>query len=102
MKILPPRFTLRARVTRAASIWRFVTQPGSRALSPKSPNASVDPRSAMPFMRPRWVLRYLTRLGISMTDYPSAATRWAGSTSPLKIHTFTPIAPNVVCASASP
>src|ERR1700692_4523398 len=47
MKILPPRFTLRASDTRAASIWRLVTQPGSRALSPKSPKASVEPRCAL-------------------------------------------------------
>src|SRR5262245_52769762 len=66
MKILPPRFTLRANETRAASICRFVTQPGSSALSPKSPKASVAPRRAMPFIRPRCAFRYLTRFGISM------------------------------------
>src|SRR5262245_7502990 len=66
MKILPPRFTLRASDTRAASICRLVTQPGSSAFSPYSPKASVEPRMAVPFMRPRWVFRYLTRLGISM------------------------------------
>src|SRR6266542_3723206 len=66
MKILPPRLTLRARETRAASIWRLVTHPGSRALSPKSPKARVEPRWALPFMRPRWALRYLTRLGMSI------------------------------------
>src|SRR6059036_2479540 len=66
MKILPPRLTLRARDTRAASICRFVTHPGSSALRPKSPKASVEPRWARPFMRPRWALRYLTRLGINM------------------------------------
>src|SRR5687767_5551678 len=66
MKILPPRFTLRASVTRAASIWRLVTHAGSSAFSPKSPKDRVDPRWALPFMRPRWAFRYLTRLGISM------------------------------------
>src|SRR5215831_1330205 len=65
MKILPPRFTLRARETRAASIWRLVTQPGSSALRPKSPKARLAPRCAVPYMRPRWALRYLTRFGIN-------------------------------------
>ncbi len=68
MKILPPRFTERASDTRAASICRLVTQPGSRALSPKSPKARVEPRWALPLMRPRWAFRYLTRFGISMTS----------------------------------
>src|SRR6266852_930815 len=63
---LPPRFRLRVSATRAASIWRFVTQPGSSALRPNSPKASVEPRYALPRMLPRWALRYLTRLGISM------------------------------------
>src|SRR6185436_14646221 len=63
---LPPRLRLRVRAPRAASIWRFVTQPGSRAFKPNSPNESVDPRYALPRMLPRWALRYLTRLGISM------------------------------------
>src|SRR6266850_203550 len=63
---LPPRLRLRVRATRAASIWRFVTHPGSRALRPKSPNDRVDPRWALPRIRPRWVLRYFTRLGIGM------------------------------------
>src|SRR6266508_41101 len=36
-----------------------------------------------------------------MGAYPST-TRWAGKTSPLKIHTLTPMAPNVVWASARP
>src|SRR6266849_2837442 len=70
---LPPRFRLRVSATRAASIWRLVTQPGSSALSPYSPKASVEPRCALPRMLPRWALRYLTRLGISMTaSYVSA------------------------------
>src|SRR5437016_9567610 len=64
---LPPRLRLRVSATRAASIWRFVIQPGSSALRPYSPNASVEPRCALPRMLPRWAFRYLTRLGISMT-----------------------------------
>src|SRR5215510_10130885 len=63
---LPPRLRLRVRATRAASICRLVTHPGSSAFRPYSPKARVEPRWALPFMRPRWVLRYLTRLGISI------------------------------------
>src|SRR5438309_1512211 len=63
---LPPRLRLRVSATRAASIWRLVTQPGSSALSPYSPKARVEPRNALPRMLPRWALRYLTRLGISI------------------------------------
>src|SRR3989454_398685 len=65
IQILPPRLRLRVSATRAASIWRLVTQPGSSAFSPYSPKARVAPRRALPFMRPRWVLRYFTRLGIN-------------------------------------
>src|SRR5438132_8907244 len=65
IQILPPRLRLRESATRAASICRFVTQPGSSAFSPYSPNASVAPRCAVPRIRPRWAFRYLTRLGIS-------------------------------------
>src|SRR5262249_54091564 len=46
--------------------WRLVTHPGSSTLSPKSPKARVEPRRALPFMRPRWALRYLTRFGINI------------------------------------
>src|SRR5438094_1966101 len=63
---LPPRLRLRVSATRAASILRLVTQPGSSALRPYSPKASVEPRKALPRMLPRWALRYLTRLGISI------------------------------------
>src|SRR5438477_7412836 len=63
---LPPRLRLRVSATRAASIWRLVTQPGSSALRPYSPKARVEPRNALPRMLPRWALRYLTRLGISI------------------------------------
>src|SRR5678815_5565280 len=66
---LPPRLRLRVSATRAASIWRLVTQPGSSAFSPYSPKASVEPRWAMPRIRPRWALRYFTRLGISIATF---------------------------------
>src|SRR3990172_5461404 len=44
IQIFPPRLMPRAIATRAASIWRSVIQQGSRAISPKSPNATVHPR----------------------------------------------------------
>src|SRR5688572_11850353 len=74
---LPPRLRLRVSATRAASIWRLVTHPGSSALRPYSPNDSVDPRWAFPRMLPRWALRYLTRLGISMGS--RSRLRWRGA-----------------------
>src|ERR1700728_2709434 len=52
---------------RAASIWRAVNHPGSRAWMPKSPKATEAPPLAWPFSRPRCVLRCLTFLGINMS-----------------------------------
>src|SRR5207244_3904127 len=75
IQLLPPRLRLRASATRAASICRLVTQPGSSAFSPYSPNASVAPRCAVPRIRPRWAFRYLTRLGISTRGVPSGFRR---------------------------
>src|SRR4051812_16682522 len=43
IQTLPPRLILRVIATRAASIWRLVIQPRSRALSPYSPKATVVP-----------------------------------------------------------
>src|SRR5688572_17144138 len=63
---LPPRLRLRVSATRAASIWRLVTHPGSSALRPYSPKDSVEPRWALPRMFPRWAFLYLTRLGINI------------------------------------
>ena len=60
---LPPRLRLRVSATRAASIWRLVTQPGSSALSPYSPKASVEPRWALPRMLPALGLAVLDALG---------------------------------------
>src|SRR5664279_2088924 len=51
---------------RAASIWRAVIQPGSRAWRPHSPKLTSAPRRALPFMRPRICLRHLTRFGINI------------------------------------
>jgi hypothetical protein len=50
---LPSRFIKRVNVTRADSICRCVIQPGSNDFKPKSPNATVDPRIALPRIRPR-------------------------------------------------
>src|ERR1700722_6569160 len=52
---------------RAASIWRAVSQPGSKAWIPKSPNATDAPPLAWPESRPRCVLRCLTFLGINIS-----------------------------------
>src|SRR5580693_3125348 len=52
---------------RAASIWRAVSQPGSMAWIPKSPNETEVPPRAAPVRRPRCVLRCLTFLGINMS-----------------------------------
>src|SRR5215208_3438388 len=63
---LPPRLIERVIATRAASICRSVTQPHSIAFNPKSPNAMLDPRQALPAMRPRCCFLYLTFFGIIM------------------------------------
>ena len=66
IQILPPRLMKRVMAIRAASICRTVSQHGSMAFSPKSPNETSDPRHALPRMRPRCCLRYLTFFGINM------------------------------------
>src|ERR1700722_17422875 len=53
-----------ATVTRPASIASADSQPPSSDCKPNSPCATVLPRQALPLTRPRWFLRYLTRLGI--------------------------------------
>ena len=68
-QILPPRLIARVIATRAASICRAVIQHGSIARSPKSPKATVDPRHALPVIRPRCCFLYLTFFGINMTAY---------------------------------
>src|SRR5207247_7239565 len=71
---LPPRFISRVRATRDASIWRFEIHPGSSAMSPEWPNATVLPRVAIPLVRPLNRLRNLTRFGASMLP-PSDSAR---------------------------
>src|SRR5262249_40557144 len=71
IQILPPRLTWCVIARRAASICREVIQVASSAISPKSPKATELPRWAMPLVRPRCCLRYLTRLGINIVVAPS-------------------------------
>src|SRR5262249_21097843 len=52
-------------VTRPASMHLALSQAGSKACSPNSPNSTVLPRVACPRILPRWFFRNLTRLGIS-------------------------------------
>src|SRR5271157_4424215 len=63
---LPPRLIDRVMATRAASIWRSVIQAHSMALRPYSPKAMLDPRQALPAIRPRCCFLYLTFFGIIM------------------------------------
>src|SRR2546422_10562670 len=63
IQTLPPRLRLRVRATRAASIWRLVTQPRSSALSPYSPNDRGGPPCPLPRLFPRLALGDLSPLG---------------------------------------
>src|SRR5437867_1262806 len=74
IQIWPPRLTWRVMARRAASICRFDIHAASIACRPKSPNATVAPCVAMPWRRPRCILRYLTRLGISISYPPSSCS----------------------------
>ncbi|MND03781.1 hypothetical protein D3C83_237660 [compost metagenome] len=60
----------RVSATRAASICRLETQPGSSACSPYAPNATVEPRVDRPFMRPLNIFLNLTLFGLSIGLYP--------------------------------
>src|SRR5258708_37965988 len=53
-----------ATVTRPASNASALNQPPSSDCRPNSPCDTELPRQALPLTRPRWLLRYLTRLGI--------------------------------------
>ena len=92
MKILPPRFTLRASDTRAASIWRLVTQPGLERLQAEVAEGEGRAALRLALHAAALGLAVLDPLGHQHGRYPSA-TRWVGSTSPLKIHTLTPMTP---------
>src|SRR6202043_1167285 len=66
---VPPGLILRVIATRAASIWRLVSQPPSSALSPYSPNWTLTWPRDLRAGRPRCCLRCLTRLGESISDH---------------------------------
>src|SRR5436190_5112486 len=51
--------------TRPASIVAALTQPPCIACRPNSPKTTRLPRVALPFIRPLWLFRCLTLLGIS-------------------------------------
>src|SRR5579871_6937732 len=70
IQTLPPRLMWRVNATREASICRLVSQHGSSACKPYSPNVSVLPTIARPRIRPRCTLRCLTRFGVSITVAP--------------------------------
>src|SRR5438128_211155 len=72
---LPPRLILRVIATRAASIWRLVSHPPSRALSPYSPNWTFTWPRELPRRLPRWCLRCLARLGESISALARARCR---------------------------
>src|SRR6185295_5474442 len=61
---LPMRVSAGFFVTGLSGNTRIHTLPPR--LRPYAPKDSVEPRYALPRMLPRWALRYLTRLGISM------------------------------------
>src|SRR5262245_51548103 len=67
---LPPRRMWRVMAIRAASIWRAVIHPGSRAWMPKSPKLTSVAPFETPFIRPRWCLRCATLRGINMSLVP--------------------------------
>src|ERR1039457_6471924 len=66
---LPPRLMERVMAIRAASICRSVIQAQLMALRPYSPKAMDEPRHALPHIRPRCCLRYLTFFGIIMAYF---------------------------------
>src|SRR6185295_514119 len=54
---------------RPASIVWALTQPPSTACNPNSPKTTRCPRVALPFIRPLWLFRCLTLLGISAIGF---------------------------------
>ena len=63
---LPPLLIKRVIATRAASICLAVIQWGSNVCSPYVPKATLEPRSGLPFMRPRICFLCFTLFGINM------------------------------------
>src|SRR5258708_32957892 len=68
IQIWPPRRTCRVIARRGDSICGLVIKEASSACSPKVPKAMWLPRWAAPRRWPRWILRCLVRLGISMAS----------------------------------
>src|SRR5258708_24934163 len=54
---------------RPASIVWALTQPPTIACNPNSPKTTRCPRVALPFIRPLWLFRCLTLLGISAIGF---------------------------------
>src|ERR1700761_4009808 len=67
IQTLPPRLMWRVMAIRAASIWRAVIHPGSRAWIPYWPKVTAEPPLVVPVMRPRCCLRWRTLRGMSMS-----------------------------------
>src|SRR6188768_402494 len=82
---LPPRRVLRVMAIRAASIWRAVIHPGSRAWMPYSPKVTSVPPLLWPFVRPRCCLRCLTFLGINMGSRSQCGDRSGSSVRPERL-----------------
>src|SRR3954447_16513140 len=59
-----PRMYCVAAIRPASIVWAL-TQPPSTACNPNSPKTTRWPRVALPFIRPLWLFRCFTRLGIS-------------------------------------
>src|SRR5262249_3173625 len=79
IQIRPTRRMWRVIARRAASSWRAVTRPGSTALRPQLPKLSDVPPLAAPWIRPLCALRYLLRVGLSMTFYLAGSRLRRGS-----------------------
>src|SRR6187549_2314456 len=67
IQMRPPRLMWRVIARRAASIWRAVRRPRSRAFRPYSPKETLAPRVATPLLRPFCSLRYFLLAGCSMS-----------------------------------
>src|SRR5688572_403686 len=67
IQMRPPRLMWRVMARRAASIWRAVRRPRSRAFRPYSPKETLAPRVATPLLRPFCSLRYFLLAGCSIS-----------------------------------
>src|SRR6185369_6852982 len=63
-----PRMYCVAAIRPASIVWAL-TQPPSTACNPNSPKTTRLPRVALPFIRPLWLFRCFTRLGISAIGF---------------------------------